>query len=268
MGGKSAPAAPDYTPIAQADEQQANQDYQLQEQELNWSKQQYANEEPYVNQLLQQDISNSGSQSAIAGQQQQFYDSTYQPIEKEFATEAQNYGNADNQNQQAGAAEASVASSYDAARASAQSSLESYGIDPSQTRFGALDLGTQVSQAAATAAAGTQSRLNTQMTGLQLESQAINTGRGYANSVAQSFGGAASSGASGVSSYNNAYGTGAGANTGSTAFGNQGVNAFSGAGNALNQGFSNALDSDKLGYQEGNTLFQNISGLAGGALGF
>jgi hypothetical protein len=203
MGGKaSAPKSPDYTPIANADAAAAQAQTALGQEQFDWAKGQFDKVWPYAQQYLQSQTEATNQERGFAQQQESTYNSTYLPIEKSFANTALNYDNPAQANQQAGAAEAEVASSFDASRAAAQSQLESYGIDPSQTRYQALDLGTRIAQGASTAAAGTQSYLNTQNTGLALQSQAINTGRGYANSIAQANNTATNSGSSGLASAN------------------------------------------------------------------
>jgi hypothetical protein len=122
------------------------------------------------------------------------YERDFQPVEDKFLKQTADWNSPDRADREAGGAMADVATQFSAARANALSNLESYGIDPSQTRYGALDLGTRVSQAAAEASAGTQSRRNTEATGMALEGEAINIGRGYPGQVAQSYSGAQSSG--------------------------------------------------------------------------
>lgn len=210
MGGKQrAPAAPDYTAVAQADTTAANQQYALGQQQLQWAQQQFNMTWPYAQQYLQSQTAATTANQNEAQAQQAYYNKTYQPIETQFAQTAQNYNSPTRAAANAGGAMADVSSAFDANRAASQSSLESYGIDPSQTRYAALDLGTRISQAAATAAAGTQSNLNTQATGLALQGEAINVGRGYANSVAQSYNTATNAGAAGINAANSTTSTGA-----------------------------------------------------------
>ena len=61
--------------------------------------------------------------------------------------------------------------------------LEQFGVDPSQTGHGALDLGTRVAEAAAQASAGNQARTQTENIGRALRSEAINVGRGYPGQI-------------------------------------------------------------------------------------
>jgi hypothetical protein len=267
MGKSSTPAAPDYTPIANSDVQAAQIDAQTQAQQLAWAKQEFNTTNAEAQPILAAEANQQNAQTQIAQQQENVYNSTYLPIEQQFASQATNYDNADNANQQAGAADAQVATQFDASRASALSSLESYGIDPSQTRFAALDMGTQVQQAAATAAAGTQSRLNTQMEGLSLEGNAINTGRGYASNVAQSYAGALNAGNSAVQGGINESLSGNTLMGNPTSYGALSQSAYGGATNALNTGFNDELGADQLGEQESENFASGLGGLVGGALG-
>lgn len=263
MSKGSAPPAPDYTPIAAADQAAAQQQFQLGQEQLDWGKQQFNTEWPFAQQYLQQQTTSSAAETKSAQDQQSFYDSTYKPIETQFAGQAANYNSPDQATQNAGGAMADVASTFDANRTAALSNLESYGIDPSQTRFGALDLGTRVSQAAATAAAGTGSRVATEATGLALTGQAAGMGSGLAAQATSGYGGATSAGGAGVS---------AGLNT-STTYGNLmgtasqwagNANASLGtAANALNMGYNNALGGASLNEKSSADTSAGIGQLAG-----
>ena len=144
---------------------------------------------------------------------------------------------------EAGKAEADVAAQFDQARQTAQDRLEAFGVDPSQTRGGALDLETRVAEAAAQASAGNQARFRTEQYGDQLMANAINTGKGYPQQVLAAAGQAGQSG-------NQATNTGlattaSGANTMGTGYqwqglGNQGLGQW---GQMLNAGFQNQLAS-------------------------
>ena len=313
-GGKgSAPTPPDYTPIAQSSLDAAKVQAQTSADQLDWAKQQYADQKPLTDAFMQsmvgvqntdiqaqqqamasgQKVSDAElqamqTQQAQAQQAQDYYKSTYQPIESQFAATAQGYNTPQRAEQQSAAAQADVATAFSGQRQAALQSLESYGIDPSQTRYGALDLGTRISQAAAQSAAGTQSRLNTEATGLALQGEAINIGRGYPGQIAQAYSTATQAGQGVGSAYGGAIGAGAGAagagsagigaglNTANT-YGNmmgtptqwsglanqstaQGINAY-------NTGFQNQM----AGFNANTAIAQNqmsgIGGLAGAAIG-
>lgn len=267
MGKQSSPAAPNYAPIAAADAQAATQQFQLGEQQQQFAQQQAATLDPYVTNYLNQETQTSALQTQQAEQAQQNYNTTYQPIETNFANTASNYNSPAQANVQAGNAMADVASSFDANRAASLSSLESYGIDPSQTRYQALDLGTRISQAAATAAAGTQSRLNTQATGLALQGEAVNMGEGIQNNVAQSYATATGAGTAGIGAFNQSTSTGSGANaTAGNIYGGSATSNNFGA-QALNLGYQNNLAGAQFQAQQSQAAWSGIGQLVGSAAG-
>lgn len=203
MGGKSSvPPPPDYSSIAAASKDAADMNYKLGHESLEWGKQQYDQVWPYAKQYLQQQIDTTTDERARAKDQTDFYNTTYKPMEAGLAKEANEYNSPARSDANAGRAMGDVASAFDQNRAAALSSLEGYGIDPSETRFGALDLGTRIAQAASTAAAGTQSRLNTEATATALKSEMVNVGRGYPGATAQAYATATGAGSAGLGSAN------------------------------------------------------------------
>ncbi len=267
MGKASAPPAPNYGPVAAADQQAADQQFQLGEQQLQWGQTQFNDIWPYAQQFLQSQVQNAQDEANFAQQQQQNYTSTYLPIEQQFAKTAQSYNSPAQAEVNASAAETDVANQFNQNRNAAMQQLESYGIDPSQTRFGALDLASQVSQAAATAASGTQSRLNTQATGLALQGEAINIGRGYPNAIAQAYSTATGAGAGGLGGANSTYGTGAGAMGNPTQYMAGGNAALGNWANTLNMGYNNALGGAYFNAQQNANMMSGLGQLVGGGMG-
>jgi hypothetical protein len=264
--GGDAPATPDYSAIAQSDTTAATLAASTSADQLAWAKQQYADNEPYTQAYMKSmtDASNANIANATAAQSR--YTSEYQPVEDQFVSEATNYNSPDQAAQRAGAGEADVASQYAGQRTAALSQLESYGIDPSTTRYAALDLGTRISQAAATAAAGTTSRNQSEATGLALQSEAINIGRGYPGQVAQSYstaqgtgGAAVGAGNSTASTYGNLMGT-------PTQWSQLGLAGNTNAVGALNTGFSNEFSNYEAANQIGASNASGIGQLAGAAV--
>jgi hypothetical protein len=267
MGKASAPAAPNYTPIANADAQAATQDFQLAQQQQQWAQQQFNTTWPYAQQYLQSQINSSNTAAQEAQTQEANYNANTLPMIQNFDNTANTYNNPANASQMQGEAEADVANNFNAQRSTAQSQLESYGIDPSQTRFGALDLGTRVSQAAATAAAGTQSGLNTRATGLALQGEGINMGMGLQNSVAQSYATATNAGSSGIGAANNTTATGSNTMGSPIQYGALGSSSLAGETSALNTGFSNAATSTQINNANSANTIGGVGSLIGGALG-
>lgn len=262
-----APGTPDYSGVAQADARTAQMQYDTQQNQLDWAKQQYNDQEPYTKQFLQESLDAAHTNAANAAADRKRYQDIYQPVEDQFVKQATTWNNPDRSNQAAGAAMADVSNQFDAQRTASQAQLESFGIDPSQTRFAALDLGTRVSQAAATAGAGTQSRLNTEATGLGLEGEAINIGKGYPGQVAQSYNTATNAGQAGINSQTGATAAAGNVMNGTVGFANAGNNASANEVGALNTGFSNRMSAATFNYNSQRNTQNDIGQLAGGALG-
>lgn len=265
MGSKSsAPSSPDYSSTAAASEYAAQLEAQTSKDQLDWSKSEYNDIAPYTKAYLQSMTDVSNTSISEAKDQQSFYDQYYKPLEAQFATTAAGYNAPARAEQQSAAAQADVANSFAAQRQSSLQSLESYGIDPSQTRYGALDLGTRISQAAAQASAGTQSRLNTEATGLALQGEAINVGRGYSSAIAQSYNTAQSSGASGISAANQTYGTGSSSMGTGVQWGQLSNQSYGTSINAKNTQFNNELSAYNAENAVSSSEASGIGSLVGG----
>lgn len=208
MGGKSsAPTPPNYSPVAESSTAAAQMQQQTAADQLTWAKQQYADQAPRTNAYMDSMTRATDAQSASATADRARYETMYQGTETKLADTATAFGTPEVAAQQSAQAMGNVRGSFESARNNSIAHLEGFGIDVNSTRFNALDMGTRVSEAAATAGAGTLSRRGTEATGLALQGEAINIGKGYPGQVAQSYAGATQAGGAGIS---------AGLNTSST----------------------------------------------------
>lgn len=267
MGKSSAPRPPDYTPIAQADARAAERQFQLGEEQLQWGRDQFNTVWPYAQRYMNAQAGATEAEQRAAAESQQMYNSTYKPIESRFAGQVRDYGTPARADQNAGRSMADVANTFDASRKAATDQLESFGIDPSQTRFGALDLSARISKAAAMAAAGTQSRLNTEATGLSLEGEAINIGRGYPGAIANSYKTATDAGSSGINAGNSTVQTGGNVMGSPTNYFNSGNTALGNWGQTLNLGFQNQATAAQIKNQNASNFASGIGSIIGGGLG-
>ena len=282
MGGKgSAPAPPDYSALAASSDTAARLARQTSSEQLDFAKQQYNQQAPLTAQFMQNmmDTSNLSMDAqrqnmANAQNSQDFYTSTYRPIESSFATQAQEYNSPARAAERSAAAQGDVAAAFAGQRSAALQTLEGFNIDPSQTRYGALDLGARISQAAAQAGAGTTSRNQTEATGLALQGEAINIGRGYPGQVAQAYGTATNAG--NAAAGQGGAGINAGLNTSSTYANMMGSptqwaglsNQATGMGiNAMNTGFGNQMAQFNANTAIAQNQASGLGGLAGAAIG-
>jgi hypothetical protein len=158
----------------------------------------------------------------------------------------------------------------------AAETLRSYGINPGSSRYASLYTSAQPMIGASEAAAGTTAAQNLRAQQMELESNAINTGRGLVNATgsltqagtgAGSAGAGAASGAGGTASTN--LSTGSQAMTAPTQWFNAGTNAMNsyvGAVNGYNQSqaaFNEAGASEMGGL---GSAFGSIAGLAMGKI--
>lgn len=268
MGSKvEAPPPPDYTPIAQANEAASERSFELMEEQLQFAKDQYAQISPYAMQYLDAQTQAMVQNQEFAKEQMETYGRVYAPIEEEFARTAIDYNTPERAAAQAALARKDVATSIDAQRQAAMTNLQSYGIDPSTTRYGALDASYRISKAAAEAAATTQSRLNTEATALALQGEAINIGRGYPGAIATSYNTATQAGAAGNKAAQTGFAVGADAMGSPTSYMSGGFTGLNQWGNTLNMGYNNALQGAQLEAKSAADTMMGIGNIIGGVTG-
>jgi hypothetical protein len=261
MGGKSkAPPPPDYSGVANASAESARLSFQLGQEQLAWAREQYNLDRELTDGVVDLVYDQAVEQGDNARQDRARYESVYQPLEDELVRDARDFASPERRETEMGRAQANVAQQFEGQRQAAQQALESFGVDPTSTRYQALDIGMRAAQGAAQAAAGNQAGQMVDAQGRALRSEAINVGRGYPGQIATQYGQATAAGNSAVS--NQLAATASGANTMGTpqqwqGMGNQALGVW---GNTLNMGYQNQM-------AQFNANRQNSSGI-GSALGF
>jgi len=263
MKGGGAPAAPNYSGLIGAATDQANKYNALMQQELDFAKGAYNDQLPYTQKIQALNLDTAQNASDFAKSQQAQYQQLYQPLQAKFVQQAQDYNSPDEVAKARGAAMGTVGQQFDAAGDAAKRSLESYGIDPSATRFAALDVGTRTAKAAATAAAGTQSDVQRQLTGLGLEGQALNIGNGLPGQIAAGQNTSTAAGAAGNAAGNSTYSTYSGALGNPTAFGALGNQSLGLAGQLTGQQYQGQLGQ----FNANQSASSGIGSLLGAGLG-
>jgi hypothetical protein len=211
--GGDAPDAPDYGPLAAAQQETGDQAYQLGIEQLAWSREQWGEQYELIQDIvdvqlpifqqqaqmaaqgmdaylagMDQSMQIAAENHAIAMQDRDRYERVFQPMEDELIAEAQGFDSQARRSMEAGRAQADVARAQEAQRQSAMRQLESVGVDPTQTRYAALDAGIRTQQAAAQAAAGNAARQQTENVGRALRADVLNIGRGMPSQAAASYG--------------------------------------------------------------------------------
>lgn len=209
MGKSSPPPAPDYTGLILANQQASQQSFQLGQDQLAWAKEVYADNADTIDAISNLTLRQQREQFGDARQDRARYEQQYVPLERQLVNQAENFMSPERIHQEAARAGATVNREFEAARDNARSQLESYGVDPSQTRAGALDLQSRIAQGAARAAAMTNARRDTQATGAAMLGNAVNVGRGLPAQATSGYAGSSSAGLGTGQLGNQSFATGA-----------------------------------------------------------
>lgn len=260
--GSKAPDPPDYTPIAMAAAANSAAGQKFSEDQLAWAKQQFYENKATTDKIVNMSLENAKTQQEQAKTAYQRYQTKYQPVEDKLLGQVQDWASPTRIAAMEGSAEATAQQQGAQARTASQQQLESFGINPSSTRYAAMDVGNRTATAASAAAAGTNAANLAQQQQLGLESQAINIGRGYPGQVSTEFAGSTSAGAAGNNAMNQTFQ--AGSNAMNTGFGtgmNVSNQALSTWGNTLNMGYQNQLSASQQSSGIGG-LLGNVAGVA------
>lgn len=114
-----------------------------------------------------------------AKQQRERFDEYVQPQMQSLFNEAEKYASKGEEDRQRASAVQDVKSASEAQREAQLRKLEGYGIDPSETRYQALDKQAGVAEAAMSALAANQAGERTKQIGRDLRGEAINVGQNY-----------------------------------------------------------------------------------------
>lgn len=266
MGKKSSPpASPDYAPLIQAQTAAASAATSLGQQQLDWAKTQYANDKTLTDKTTSDFLSAMDFNKTNATADRALYDNTFTPEYNSLINDANTYASPEKKAEAMGAAEGTVGQQFDAQRASAEADLESYGINPSATRYGALDIGVRTQEAAAKAAAGTAASANVDQTARDLRTQALTIGQSLPGQSQNESTAAGNDANAAVG--NELSTTASGASTMGTMPQYAGIaaNDLSGAAATTGQQYSNQLDAYKA-EQSSSSGVGDILGLGAGIL--
>lgn len=257
------PPPPDLGPMSEASEAIARMNQQTAREQLDWAREQDSNNRALLQQVLDIQLPAMRDQFETAQADRQRYEQFFRPFEDKWAEEAANYDTEERRDRERGAAIADVNTQFDASRRNALQRLESYGVDPSQTRNAALDIGVRTAQAAAQAQAATGATRRVEDVGRALQSDVINLGRGALSNAAGFYGASVNAGNSAQGNALNTTQSGAGAVQSSLGFSNAALSGFGQSADIQNQGFNNQMANWNAGQQQTAGMLQGIGSLAG-----
>ena len=260
------PPPPDLTASAEASEEIARINQETAREQLQWAREQDGRNRATLDRVLNVQLPAMEDQAGWAKKDRARYEGIFQPLEEQFVREAQEYDSPERRAEEAGKAIADVAKNFDAQRRNALQRLEGYGVDPSQTRNAALDIGVRTAQAATQAQAAMGARNRVEDTGRAMRGDAINMGKGLPSQAAAGYGGATNSGNSAIGG--NVATTGAGANAAQSALGfsGQALNGYGQGAGIRSQGYQNQMQGWEANLNQQMGWFNAAAGVAGAAM--
>jgi len=160
-----APAPPDMSAQVEGQMEIAKMAQATAQEQLAFARDKWGQQQGMLDQVLAVQMPMMQDQFENARKDRSRYESVFQPLQDKAITEAESYNTMERQNKEAGEAMADVGTAFDAQRVNAQRNLESYGIDPSQTRSQAIDADVRMAEATAKAGAGNMARRRVEQTG-------------------------------------------------------------------------------------------------------
>lgn len=212
MGGAAtAPPPPDTSRFSQGMEDRSAQSREWAQQMFDTGMQEWDSLSSWSSEMMGMTLPAMEDQFAWAKQQRDRFDEYVMPQMQSLFSEAELYASKGEEDRQRGMAIQDVKNASEAQRESQLRKLEGYGVDPSETRYQALDKQAGVAEAAMSALAANQAGERTKQIGRELRADAINVGTGFLSDATNSYAGAANTGATGLNAAGGAARSGAAA---------------------------------------------------------
>ncbi len=257
------PPPPDLGPAAEASMEVARIAQETSREQLAWAREQDVANREILNQVLDIQLPAMREQAENAREDRQRWETMFRPMEDQFVKEAQEYDTPERRAEYRARSIADVNTAFDASRRNALQRLESYGVDPSQTRNAALDIGVRTAQAATQAGAASRSDLGVEARGRELRAQAINLGRGERQLVGQQYAGAVGAGGQAIQGGLATTGMGSQTMGGPGAWGNLALGGYGQGANILGQQYGMEMDRYNAKTAQTAGLLQGVGNIAG-----
>jgi len=257
--GKKSNDAPDYTPLANASAAAADKMSVLGQQQLDFAKKQYEENNPMMQEIAKKQGLAMDQQLSQGKDYYDYLKNTYRPVEQSIVADAQAFDTDAYRNQLATKAAADSGIAFNRTRQANERAMASMGVNPNSGRFQGMANQTGLMQAANRAGAMTGARERAQQTGYARKLDAAGLGRGLSGASTAAYGSAMNAGNSAAGNYGmagNAYmmGMGQGANTIGSGLGMQ----LGGLGDVLNSQTKMAVNAAD------NSFLGNVGGIMGG----
>lgn len=269
--GSDPPPAPNPNPgmIAAADtsEKVGMAQVQLGNDQLDFEKQQAANNNALSGKVIDQQMAISNANQQQANDYYNYQVNTFRPVEQNLVNQAINYNSAAHQNALATQAAGDVSQAYQNNMGAVNRQLTGMGVNPNSGRFLALNRQNSIGMAASQAGAMTNARNQAEALGVARMQDAASLGRNLASNAATAYG-ISLNGASGAmnsqlqTSATNTQGMNSAVN-----FMQAGNGALGNAGSIYGNAYNTQMGGYKAGLDYSSGVMQGWGQLAGAAIG-
>jgi hypothetical protein len=202
--GKKNTAAPDYTPLANASNAANERMSQLGQDQLDFSKKQYEQNNPLMQDIARKQGLAMDQQMAQGKDYFDYNKSTFRPLEQQMVADAQNFDTDAMRNQLATKAAADSSMAFGQQNQANERRMASMGVNPNSGRFQGMAQQSGLMQSANRAGAMTGARERAQQMGHARKMDAASLGRGLSGASSAAYGGANNAGNSAVGNYGQA----------------------------------------------------------------
>ena len=155
----------------------AKQQIALGREQLSWTKERAAKQDPLIEKVVNQQIETTDTNSARADEQWKIYQDTFRPVEERMAKYAMEFDSDERKTRMAAEAGADVTRAYAASRDQNLRTMAAMGINPNSGRYAGLTSEMAGAQARDTAGAMNKARRDTELQGIALRTGAAQFGR-------------------------------------------------------------------------------------------
>lgn len=183
--GSSRPSGPDGGDLIEITERNIEANRNLFTEYMNFAKETFDRQDERAREFYETSVEEAEKTSEFADLQRQRYVEQAIPLEDQYIERVMSYDTPERREQRASRAAADAMTASQRALEASKVELERLGVDPSVTRGKALDRALRTSTALTAAGAATRARERSEITGIQLQGEGTNVGKGLPASSGQ-----------------------------------------------------------------------------------
>jgi hypothetical protein len=194
MGGKSQPAAPDYSGLAASSEQAAKYGKEMGKWQLDFAKQQYADLKPMFERITESQLASQDQQMSQAQEYYDYLKQTFRPMERGMVRDAERFDSKAYREKLAGQAARDSGLAFRTQQQADLQAMMAMGVNPNSRRFAGLRQDANTQQAANRAGQMNATRMQADQLGWAKKLDAAGLGRNLPGASTAAYAGALGAG--------------------------------------------------------------------------